>query len=94
MKFVDEADLRVQAGKGGDGCMSFRREKYIPRGGPDGGDCGDGGSVYLIGREHLNTLADFRDRRRFKNASGRAGAKHPLSHPGAAPDQYRAARYS
>lgn len=47
MKFVDEAVITVEAGKGGNGCMSFRREKYIPRGGPDGGDGGDGGSIFL-----------------------------------------------
>jgi len=75
MKFVDEATLRVEAGNGGDGCVSFRREKYIPRGGPDGGDGGDGGSVYLVGREGLNTLADFRVARRFKAEHGEAGAK-------------------
>ena len=60
MKFVDEASVSVEAGKGGDGCLSFRREKYIEKGGPDGGDGGDGGSVYLIGHEPLNTLVDFR----------------------------------
>jgi GTPase len=74
MKFVDEADIRVEAGRGGDGCVSFRREKFIPRGGPDGGDGGDGGSVYLVARSGLNTLADFRVQRRFRAASGRGGA--------------------
>ncbi|HEX6998952.1 MAG TPA: GTPase ObgE [Gammaproteobacteria bacterium] len=74
MKFVDEADIHVQAGNGGDGCVSFRREKFIPRGGPDGGDGGDGGSVYLVAREGINTLADFRVNRRFRAASGRAGS--------------------
>ena len=59
MKFVDEATIKVQAGKGVNGCMSFRREKYIPKGGPDGGDGGDGGSVFLIGTEGLNTLIDL-----------------------------------
>ncbi len=73
MKFVDEVSVRVQAGNGGDGCMSFRREKYIPRGGPDGGDGGDGGSVYLVGCEALNTLADFRVARRFKAENGQQG---------------------
>lgn len=74
MKFVDEATVRVEAGRGGDGCVSFRREKYVPRGGPDGGDGGDGGSVFLIAREDINTLADFRVQRRFKAKSGRGGA--------------------
>ncbi len=65
---------RVEAGRGGYGCASFRREKYIPRGGPDGGDGGDGGSIVPAAREGLNTLADFRVQRRFKAASGRGGA--------------------
>ncbi len=60
MKFVDEAEIRVEAGDGGSGCIGFRREKYIPKGGPDGGDGGDGGSVYLIATENVNTLVDFR----------------------------------
>lgn len=59
MKFVDEADIRVEAGDGGNGVVSFRREKYIPKGGPDGGDGGDGGDVYLEADENLNTLIDF-----------------------------------
>jgi GTP-binding protein len=74
MKFVDEVSVRVQAGNGGDGKVSFRREKYIPRGGPDGGDGGDGGDVYLVGRADLNTLADFRVARRFRAENGQAGA--------------------
>ncbi|MGD8341888.1 MAG: GTPase ObgE [Gammaproteobacteria bacterium] len=74
MKFVDEASIRVEAGRGGNGCVSFRREKYIPRGGPDGGDGGHGGDVYLRVAEGINTLADFRFRRRFKAANGRGGA--------------------
>lgn len=74
MKFVDEADLRVEAGRGGDGCASFRREKYIPRGGPNGGDGGHGGSVFLVAREEINTLVDFRVRRRFRAERGRGGA--------------------
>lgn len=73
MKFVDEARIRVEAGKGGDGCLSFRREKYVPRGGPDGGDGGDGGSVYLVVDEGLNTLVDFRHSRLFRAKSGQAG---------------------
>jgi GTP-binding protein len=74
MKFVDEADVRVEAGRGGNGCVSFRREKFIPRGGPDGGDGGDGGSIYLVAREGINTLVDFRVRRRFRAKHGRGGA--------------------
>jgi GTP-binding protein len=74
MKFVDEADIRVEAGNGGSGCVSFRREKFIPRGGPDGGNGGNGGSVYLTVAEGVNTLADFRVQRRFKAANGRGGA--------------------
>ena len=74
MKFIDEADVRVEAGSGGRGSVSFRREKFIPRGGPDGGDGGDGGSVYLIAREGINTLADFRVKRRFRAESGGGGA--------------------
>jgi GTP-binding protein len=74
MKFVDEAEIRVEAGHGGRGCVSFRREKFIPRGGPDGGDGGSGGSVYLVAREGINTLADFRVQRRFRAENGRGGA--------------------
>ncbi|MFI3186764.1 MAG: Obg family GTPase CgtA [Methylococcaceae bacterium] len=60
MRFVDEAEVRVEAGDGGNGTIGFRREKYIPMGGPDGGNGGDGGSVYLIAAENVNTLVDFR----------------------------------
>jgi GTP-binding protein len=74
MKFIDEADIRVEAGSGGRGAVSFRREKFIPRGGPDGGDGGNGGSVWLVAREGINTLADFRVRRRFRAENGRGGA--------------------
>lgn len=83
MKFVDEADIRVEAGDGGNGCVGFRREKYIPFGGPDGGDGGDGGSVYLVANANLNTLVDFRFHGVYRaergqngsggNCSGRAG---------------------
>ena len=57
MKFVDSASICIEAGKGGGGCLSFRREKYIPDGGPDGGDGGDGGHIYFRGQESLNTLS-------------------------------------
>lgn len=73
MHFVDEALIFVQAGKGGDGCLSFRREKYIPRGGPNGGDGGDGGSVYLQADGALNTLVDFRHQKRFHAPKGMPG---------------------
>ena len=73
MKFVDEAQIEVRAGDGGNGAVSFRREKYIPLGGPDGGDGGDGGSVYLIGDEGLNTLVDFRHQRKFLGERGHKG---------------------
>lgn len=74
MKFVDEATIRVMAGNGGNGCLSFRREKYVERGGPDGGDGGNGGSVYLVADEGLNTLADFRVARKFRAQNGDPGA--------------------
>ncbi len=74
MKFVDEATVRVKAGNGGHGCLSFRREKFIARGGPDGGDGGNGGSVYLVASDATNTLADFSVARRFTAESGVGGA--------------------
>lgn len=73
MRFVDEAVIRVRAGDGGDGCVSFRREKYIPKGGPDGGDGGDGGSVYLVGRESFSTLADLEYKHTYRAGRGRHG---------------------
>jgi len=73
MRFVDEAVITVQAGNGGNGCLSFRREKFIPRGGPDGGDGGGGGDVVLVTDPGLNTLVDFRYRRSFRAANGRPG---------------------
>ena len=73
MAFIDEVKIHVAAGRGGDGCLSFRREKYIPRGGPDGCDGGDGGSVYLEATNTINTLADFRYKRSFKAENGRPG---------------------
>jgi len=73
MKFVDESKIKVIAGDGGNGCLSFRREKYVPRGGPDGGDGGNGGSVYLVGDTNINTLVDFRHTRTYEAERGRNG---------------------
>lgn len=73
MKFIDEALVRIEAGDGGNGCVSFRREKYIPKGGPDGGDGGDGGDVYLQADENLNTLVDYRFEKRFVAERGQNG---------------------
>lgn len=73
MKFVDEAPIVVEAGKGGNGCMSFRREKYIPKGGPDGGDGGDGGSIFLEADDAVNTLIDYRYTRRYRAPNGGNG---------------------
>jgi GTP-binding protein len=79
MKFVDEVTIRVQAGDGGNGCVSFRREKYIPRGGPDGGDGGDGGSVFLVADSGLNTLVDFRHQRRHRAERGENGSGRQMT---------------
>lgn len=73
MKFVDEASIEVHAGNGGGGCVSFRREKFVPRGGPDGGDGGDGGSVILRGDDALNTMIDYRYTRKFRAENGESG---------------------
>ena len=73
MKFVDEATVKVHAGNGGRGCVSFRREKFIPFGGPDGGDGGHGASVYLRAASGINTLVDFRIQRTFKGKNGEPG---------------------
>ncbi len=91
MKFVDEAEIRVEAGDGGNGIISFRREKYVPKGGPDGGDGGDGGHVYLVADENLNTLIDYRFERFHRaergqngqrtNCTGKAGADLELPVP-------------
>ena len=73
MKFVDEARIEVQGGKGGNGAASFRREKFIPKGGPDGGDGGRGGSVYAIADRNINTLVDYRYTRKFFAPNGENG---------------------
>lgn len=73
MKFVDEASIKVFAGNGGNGCLSFRREKYVPRGGPDGGDGGDGGSVIMEADEGLNTMVDYRFVRSYRAPNGESG---------------------
>jgi GTP-binding protein len=76
MKFVDEAIIKVIAGDGGNGLVSFRRLKFMPMGGPDGGDGGDGGSLWLVGREGLNTLADFRNTRTYHAERGENGGSN------------------
>lgn len=73
MKFVDEAAIQVVAGDGGNGCVSFRREKYVPKGGPNGGDGGDGGDVWLLAEENLNTLIDFRFESSYRAERGQNG---------------------
>nr|WP_299246158.1 Obg family GTPase CgtA [uncultured Halomonas sp.] len=79
MQFVDEASIIVEAGNGGSGCLSFRREKYVPKGGPDGGDGGHGGSVHLIGDDALNTLIDFKYQRFYKARNGQPGQGRQMS---------------
>ena len=79
MKFVDEATIKVQAGNGGRGMVSFRREKFIPFGGPDGGAGGDGGNVLFVAQRGLNTLADFRYQRTFKAVNGEPGGSADCS---------------
>jgi GTP-binding protein len=73
MKFFDEARIEVLAGDGGNGCMSFRREKYIPMGGPDGGDGGKGASIWAVADRNLNTLIDYRYTRVFRGQKGEHG---------------------
>jgi GTP-binding protein len=82
MRFVDEVTIKTIAGDGGNGTISFRREKFIPRGGPDGGDGGDGGSVYLVGNNNLNTLADFRQVRTYTAKSGQKGGGRDMTGKG------------
>ena len=79
MKFVDEASILVQAGKGGYGALSFRREKYIAKGGPDGGDGGDGGSIWFEVDESLNTLVDYRFTRKFFAEDGQRGQRSNMT---------------
>ncbi len=74
MKFIDEVDIEVYSGDGGKGCVAYRREKYVPLGGPDGGDGGRGGHVYFVGDENLNTLMHFRGLKTFKGQEGGNGA--------------------
>ena len=75
MKFLDQAKIFVKAGNGGSGAASFRREKFIEFGGPDGGDGGDGGSIILVSERNLNTLIDYRYQQHFKADNGKPGAK-------------------
>jgi len=77
--FIDEAVIEVRSGKGGDGCVSFRREKYIPKGGPDGGNGGDGGSVIFLGDSNINTLLDYRSRFHWHAQNGRPGGGRDCS---------------
>ncbi len=76
MKFIDSATIRVTAGTGGSGCMSFRREAYVPKGGPDGGDGGRGGSVFVRADRHLSTLLDYRYKTHRKAERGQHGKGH------------------
>ena len=83
MKFIDEARIEVHAGKGGNGAVSFRREKYIPRGGPDGGDGGRGGSVYAVADRNINTLVDYRFARIHRAKNGESGMGQQCNGKGA-----------
>ena len=80
--FVDEAHIHVKAGDGGDGCVSFRREKYVPKGGPDGGDGGNGGSVIFVADPNKNTLLDFAGRHHWNAQRGQAGMGKKMDGPG------------
>src|SRR4051812_20027054 len=73
MKFIDEAIIEVHAGNGGNGALSFRREKFIPRGGPDGGDGGRGGSIFAVADRNINTLVDYRFARIHRAKHGERG---------------------
>ena len=76
--FIDEVEISVKAGRGGDGVASFRREKYVPRGGPDGGDGGDGGSIYIKSSSNLDTLSYFNARKKFKGEDGQRGMRKKM----------------
>ena len=91
MKFIDEANIEVIAGDGGNGSASFRREKYVPRGGPDGGDGGRGGSVYLRVDAGQTTLRDFGFRHHFKATPGGRGPAH-RAHSGSSSSEGRPSR--
>lgn len=73
MRFIDETSITITSGRGGDGCVSFRREKFVPRGGPDGGDGGDGGSIFFEADEGINTLLNFRGKKFYKAENGEQG---------------------
>jgi GTP-binding protein len=79
LKFIDEVTITIISGRGGDGCVGFRREKYIPFGGPDGGDGGDGGSVYFQADEGMNTLVNFRGKKIYKAEHGKNGAGRQMT---------------
>ena len=79
MRFIDEVSITVSSGKGGDGCVSFRREKFVPRGGPDGGNGGDGGSVYIRADRGLNTLLNYRGKKYYQAGNGQNGAGRQMS---------------
>ncbi|MGK0249781.1 MAG: GTP-binding protein [Oleispira sp.] len=79
MKFVDEATISVDAGKGGNGCMSFHREKFVAKGGPNGGDGGDGGSVFVVADDAVNTLIDYRYTRRYRAENGKNGQSRDMT---------------
>ena len=78
-RFFDEVQVFMQAGNGGNGCCSFRREKYVPRGGPDGGDGGKGGDIILVAKSNLNTLLYFHYNKHHRAKSGKSGAGGALS---------------
>ena len=83
MRFIDEAIVTVKAGDGGNGIVSFRREKYVPKGGPDGGDGGKGGDVYVVCDDNTNTLVDYRFTRRYDAKRGENGGAKNCSGRGA-----------